>query len=154
MDIKTLVVGQDVYIIDGGSTLPAKVIKVTPEGVEVETARKRLLRFNNEGRCQQCIDGGWLVPWRLDKMPFEERTALRNIQRLMVGQPITMRGGPFGPMSGKVIKVTPEGVEASVGFDGPTPLKEENRFPWIRYFDANGKEREPPEFPNAVDWDY
>ena len=38
MDTKTLVVGQDVYVVSGWYLKKGKVVKVTPSGVEVELA--------------------------------------------------------------------------------------------------------------------
>ena len=101
MDTKTLVVGQDVYVVsnDGSDFMQGKVTEVTPEGVEVLTAPHVLgvdtlsrvnydvnqlswvvpMRFDNEGN--NGSDGhegmnvwgfGW-YPWHIDDVPFAER---------------------------------------------------------------------------------
>ena len=101
MDTKTLVVGQDVYVVsnNGSDFMQGKVTKVTPEGVEVLTAPCVLgieklpqvnydvdllsgvipMRFDNEGR--NGTDGqegmnewgfDW-YPWHIDDVPFAER---------------------------------------------------------------------------------
>jgi hypothetical protein len=57
MDTKTLVVGQDVYMFSEVYTCKGKVIKVTPEGVEVRatvqsnlTLAGDLLHFDSNGK--------------------------------------------------------------------------------------------------------
>ncbi|HYA24001.1 MAG TPA: hypothetical protein VEF05_07560 [Terriglobales bacterium] len=78
-----------------------------------------------------------------------------DTKTLVVGQDVYMVSGVYCN-KGKVVKVTPEGVEVQTFFAGPTSykekalLKEHSRFPWVRYFDVNGKERNPPEFPRAL----
>jgi hypothetical protein len=48
MDTKTLVVGQDVYMLSGVYGNKGKVVKVTPSGVDVQTTDE-LLHFDNNG---------------------------------------------------------------------------------------------------------
>ena len=59
MDTKTLVVGQDVLIASGPYRESGKVVKITPEGVQVLTGGRveqgvtvgaMLLHFDNDGR--------------------------------------------------------------------------------------------------------
>jgi hypothetical protein len=80
MDTKTLVVGQDVYIESGVYGCKGKVVKVTPSGVNVQTDKVGLLRFDNEGKT--CDGNGTFEcgPWCIDDMPFTERTALLEQQ--------------------------------------------------------------------------
>jgi hypothetical protein len=75
MDTKTLVVGQDVYLESGVYGLDGKAVKVTPEGVEVQTygcisqgISSHLLRFDNEGKYIED------VPWYLCPLPAEGGT--------------------------------------------------------------------------------
>jgi hypothetical protein len=101
MDTKALVVGQDVYMFNDHYPhwfcgQRGKVVKVTPNGVDVQTAGE-LLRFDNDGyeldvsRRDRLGFGPspedkfytslWqsapeFAPWHLDDMPFAERTAL------------------------------------------------------------------------------
>jgi hypothetical protein len=66
MDTKTLVVGQDVYMVGGGYFYKrGKVVKVMPSGVDVQTGvlqidgtwnAHELVRFDNSGK-QCCADG-------------------------------------------------------------------------------------------------
>jgi hypothetical protein len=49
MDAKKLVGGEDVHIVSGPYFWRGKVVKVTPEGVEVQT-REQLLHFDNKGK--------------------------------------------------------------------------------------------------------
>ena len=98
MDAKTLVVGQDVYIVRGEiyALGKGKVVKVTPDGVEVQSGDERL-QFDKDGKeldvsrrdrlgfgpspeskfhtvlWQSAPEFG---PLHLDDMPFAERTAL------------------------------------------------------------------------------
>ncbi len=84
MDTKTLVVGQDVYMVSGWYENAGKVVKVTPSVVEVQVG-VNLLRFNNEGKA--CDSEGkayhewdafssWATfeggPWELDDTHPEE----------------------------------------------------------------------------------
>ena len=101
VDTKTLVVGQDVYMFLDSypkwfCNQAGKAVRVTPTGVEVQTAGE-LLRFDNDGyeldvsRRERLGFGPspgdrfhnslWFnapefQPWHLDDMPFVERTAL------------------------------------------------------------------------------
>ncbi len=101
MDTKTLVVGQDVYMISGCYIKQGKVVKVTPSGVVVQLALaegpirpegNELIRFDTDGKACDSSDiykgnlwGGSdpripgtheCGPWELDDIPFAERTAL------------------------------------------------------------------------------
>jgi len=50
MDTTTLVVGQNVYMVSGPMGCEGKVVKVSPEGVEVQTVdRPYLLLFDSNG---------------------------------------------------------------------------------------------------------
>lgn len=95
VNTKTLVVGQDVYMFSGVYGNTGKVVKVTPLGVDVQTADE-VLHFDTNGRSyvtelQPSYDptahplSPWrwdgngtyeCGPWELDDMPFAERTAL------------------------------------------------------------------------------
>ncbi len=50
MDTKTLVVGQSIRISCGQFNCRVEVVKVTPEGVEVQNENGGLLRFDREGK--------------------------------------------------------------------------------------------------------
>jgi hypothetical protein len=79
MDIKTLVVGQDVSMVSGPYCCRGKVVKVTPEGVEVwiDLGPKKngmLLKFDKNGKeCtfdKQKYPNAWMGtyeggPWEL-----------------------------------------------------------------------------------------
>ena len=96
MDTKTLVVGQDVYMLSECYISKGKVAKVTPDGVEVHSGDERL-RFDKDGNeldvsRRESLGFGpspeskfytvlWqsapeFRPWHLDDIPFAERTAL------------------------------------------------------------------------------
>jgi hypothetical protein len=97
MDTKTLVVGQEVYMLSDGDNLicNGKVIEVTPSGVEVRTVdhttpsgvhlRKQfeILHFDSDGTeseypypSRMGVPFGYEHgPWHIDDMPFAERTA-------------------------------------------------------------------------------
>lgn len=101
MDTTKLTVGQDVYVVSnsGKDFMQGKVVKVTPEGVEVLTARYILgaetlsqrnydvdllgrvetMRFDNEGNSGTDGHEGmnewgfdW-YPWHIDDVPFAAR---------------------------------------------------------------------------------
>ncbi len=95
IDIKSLVVGQEVYMFSGVYMNTGKVVKVTPSGVDVQTDRE-LVRFDKDGnetdvgRRDRLGFGPspeskfhtvlWqfapeFAPWQLDDIPFAERTA-------------------------------------------------------------------------------
>jgi hypothetical protein len=77
MDTKTLVVGQDVYMLSGVYICKGKVTKITPSSVDVQTTSEGLLRFDSRGK--GCDDGTHECgPWYIDDVPFAERTALRK----------------------------------------------------------------------------
>jgi hypothetical protein len=102
MDTKTLVVGQDVYMVSGCYWNEGKVVKVTPSGagVDVQTAYE-LLHFDENGRsyvtelpssydstAHPMSPWRWggngtyeCGPWYIDDMPFAERTAERTALR-------------------------------------------------------------------------
>jgi hypothetical protein len=65
MDTKTLVVGQDVYMVNSRFMCKGKVTEITPLGVNVQTTDE-LLQFNNEG--VQCDNDGkpFIAKCRLD----------------------------------------------------------------------------------------
>jgi hypothetical protein len=97
MNMKTLVVGQDVYMISGCYGNKGKVVKLTRRGVDVQTDTE-LLHFDNNGRsyvtelpasydstAHPLSPWGWngngtyeCGPWYIDDMPFAERAALRK----------------------------------------------------------------------------
>jgi hypothetical protein len=79
MDTKILVVGQDVYMFSEVYTCKGKVIKVTPEGVEVRATVQSnltrvgdLLRFNNSGKGRDDEGTHECGAWQLVN-PFEQR---------------------------------------------------------------------------------
>jgi hypothetical protein len=82
MDTSKLVVGQTVFMRSGWYFSDGRVVKVTPEGVEVHLARNPLpgaaevtWQFDTKGKTLNGIgtaDGG---PYIIDDMPFEERKA-------------------------------------------------------------------------------
>jgi hypothetical protein len=94
MDTQKLVIGQDVYMIAGPYICLGKVVEVMLSGTVVRTEVQsnitrpgELLRFDQNGK--QCDNNGraydiWANdvgtheagPWRLDDIPFAERTAL------------------------------------------------------------------------------
>jgi hypothetical protein len=109
MDTNRLVLGQDVYIITDVDIHRGKVLKVTPEGVDVESERYGvvlstggcLLQFDNDGKCRKYGNSSW----KLDDMPFAERTAELELEKkarragkpfvkkLVVGQEVWMQSG-------------------------------------------------------------
>lgn len=120
MDTKTLVVGQDVYLVsrDGNSFLQAKVTEVTPVGVEVLTAPHILgvsilsqvnydvdqlswvtpMRFDNEGNNGSDGHDGQDVygvgPWHIDDVPFAERKALHEQAGITKEKEVTVDKSP------------------------------------------------------------
>ena len=82
--LAALVAGQDVSMFSGCYRTGSKVVKVTPEGVDVDAYE--LLHFDKDGRSyltelpgpQDWKPNGTYEcgPWYLDDMPFTERTAL------------------------------------------------------------------------------
>jgi len=83
MNTKTLVVGQEVFVVSGIYYSDGKVVKVTREGVEVQLARNPLpgvaeaiWRFDTEGEARdECAGTAEYGSYILDTMPFEERKA-------------------------------------------------------------------------------
>ncbi len=85
--MNTLVVGQDIYMLNGIYIIKGKVVKVTPNGVDVQTGAMQnngtwnaheLLHFDKNGDQRDYENWGIpeLAPYHLDDMPFAERTAL------------------------------------------------------------------------------
>lgn len=76
MDVKTLTVGQDVYILSGVYYKKGKVVKVTPSGVEVHDGDE-LFQFDIYGKGCDGHKTYECGPWEIDdEMPVAERTAL------------------------------------------------------------------------------
>jgi hypothetical protein len=89
MDTKTLVIGQDVYILSGPYYhSQGKVVNVNPSTVEVKTKDGEIMRFDKNGLWLDWEPvgfrhpDGWLIAfpewpqWEIDDIPFEDRTAL------------------------------------------------------------------------------
>jgi hypothetical protein len=94
VNTKTLVVGQDVYIVCGHRVYgyeKGKVVKVTPSGVEVRTAGE-LLRIDTNN-----------IP-----------VFIAGQTTLVVGQDVAVAYSQRKDREGKVVKVTPTGVEVQV----------------------------------------
>jgi len=96
VDTKTLVVGQDVYMFNDAyphwfCSQSGKVVKVTPTGVEVQTAGE-LLRFDTNN-----------IP-----------VFIVGQTTLVVGQDVDVAYAQRKDRKGKVVKVTPTGVEVEV----------------------------------------
>lgn len=97
MDTKTLVVGQEVYMLGGVYINMGKVVEVRSSGVDVLIFKlpwemrvvdeKMLVRFDNNGkeysRSYEKLGFPEWVPegWELDDIPFAERTALMEQAR-------------------------------------------------------------------------
>jgi hypothetical protein len=75
MDTKTLVVGQDIYIVSGCYCKKGKVVKVIPSGVEVFDLVE-IFQFDTRGKGCDNHRGEYGAPWEIDEMPVAERTAL------------------------------------------------------------------------------
>jgi len=88
MDTTKLVVGQNVYMLcsDGVCMLKGHVVKITPEGVDVQFGAEQvggalnayeMKHFDKDGkeRGERTYD---FYHYELDDMPFAERTALRK----------------------------------------------------------------------------
>jgi hypothetical protein len=88
MDTTKLAVGQEVFVVSGCYYSDGWVVKVTPEGVEVQLASKHLhigldnkpiwqtmFRFDAEGKACDGFRTGEYGPYIIDDMPFEERKA-------------------------------------------------------------------------------
>ena len=82
MDTTKLVVGHEVFVVSGCYYSDGKVVKVTPEGVEVQLARnplpgaaKAILQFDTKGEALNGIDTAECGPYVIDDMPFGERKA-------------------------------------------------------------------------------
>lgn len=78
MDIKTLVVGQDAYMLGGNVYIrQGRVVKVTISGVEVESGGDTYY-FDAAGRERYRTSSKWGPEWclqEIDDMLFEERKA-------------------------------------------------------------------------------
>jgi len=83
-DTTKLVVGQEVFVVSGVYYSNGKVVKVTPEGVEVQLARNPLAgikesiwQFDTKGmaRDYRRVGTAEYGPYIIDTMPFEERKA-------------------------------------------------------------------------------
>jgi len=76
MDTKTLVVGQEVFMVNTPFINKGKVVKVTPSGVEVESVKGELIFFDAEGNEIE-VDVGQLPdparPWHLEDISAERR---------------------------------------------------------------------------------
>ncbi len=78
MDTKTLVVGQKVYMVSGVFGCEGKVIKVSAEGVEVETPVKKWyswhfdypLHFDSNGKGRDNEGTHECGPWYISDTPF------------------------------------------------------------------------------------
>jgi sRNA-binding protein len=95
-DTSKLVVGQDVWLSSvGHGFIEGKVVKVTPEGVDVQTTGQGMIHFNRNGY----LPFGTIhdpAYWRIDSLPFAERRAMleRGRQKTMVvGQKVWMQSG-------------------------------------------------------------
>lgn len=120
MDTKTLVVGQYVRVNRGNYYYDAKVVKVTPDGVEVQTDYdKEPLRFDNNGKG---CDG---------KGTFECGPVM-DTKTLVVGQKVYMSSGIYY-CEGVVVKVTPSGVDVQTD-DGTWNAPHE-----LLHFDDKGR---------------
>ncbi len=76
IDIKSLVIGQEVYVLSGVYICKGRVVEITPSGiVHVRTKDTPPLHFDKDGREINNIDALEGGPWHLDDMPFAERTA-------------------------------------------------------------------------------
>src|ERR1700740_2199441 len=87
MDTNELVVGQDVHIVSGPYFWWGKVVKVTPEGVEIQTGEEirpcqglnlrcgmeQLLHFDKDGKTSDEEGTYECGAWYIDDMPFAER---------------------------------------------------------------------------------
>ena len=73
-DTRTLVVGQEVYMFCGHYSCCGKVVKVTPEGIEVQNGDIGFLRFDSKGKGYYIdMNRGYddcPGPWYIDDMPF------------------------------------------------------------------------------------
>jgi len=75
MDTKTLVVGQDIYMVAGCEGKKGKVVKVNPSGVEVFDLVE-IFQFDTHGKGRDNHRGIYGDRWEIDEMPVAERTAL------------------------------------------------------------------------------
>ena len=69
MDTKTLVVGQDVYMVSGVYLDQGKVVRITTSGLDVQAVHGGLVRFDSDGK--ECDGGGTYEcgPWELVEPP-------------------------------------------------------------------------------------
>ncbi len=87
VDMKSLVVGQEVYVFPGHEAYgywKGKMVKIVPPGVDVQLDEpvdgESLIRFDYDGEEMLADQQKWDMapeqhPWTLDDMPFAERTA-------------------------------------------------------------------------------
>jgi hypothetical protein len=88
MDTRKLAVGQEVFVVSGCYYYDGWVVKVTPEGVEVQLASKHfhigfdnkpiwqtMFRFDAKGKACDGFRTGEYGSYVIDDMPFEERKA-------------------------------------------------------------------------------
>jgi hypothetical protein len=88
MDTKTLVVGQDVYMVSEVYTCAGKVVKVAPEGVEVQATVQSnltrvgdLLHFDPNGKGRDDEGTHECGPWELVTENFEYTICSDGIHR-------------------------------------------------------------------------
>ena len=84
MDTTKLVVGEKVEMLSGPFGCEGKVVKVSPEGVEVEVAGftpyKSPLHFDSNGKGRDDEGTHEAGVWHIDEMPYAERKALDKKQ--------------------------------------------------------------------------
>ncbi len=95
-DTSKLVVGQDVWVSSlAQGFIEGKVVNVTPEGADVQTAVPGIIHFNRKGdECNKTIHD--LTFWRIDTLPVAKRRAMLERGRqnkLVVGQKVSMQSG-------------------------------------------------------------
>jgi hypothetical protein len=118
MDTKTLVVGQKVWVRRSFYCFEAEVVKVTPAGARVRVVYEGILH---------CDNNGWGYS---ENGPFKVVPVL-DTTKLVVGQEVSISSGVMGG-EGRVVKVSPEGVEVEIPSFSSTPF----------HFDSTGKGRD------------
>ena len=116
-DTSKLVVGWDVWVSSvGHGFIEGKVVKVTPEGVDVQATGQGMIHFNRNGY----LPFGTIhdpAYWRIDSLPFAERKAMLERGRqnkLAVGQKVWMQSGDEF-QEGTVEEVTEYYVRVAIG---------------------------------------
>jgi hypothetical protein len=71
VDIKTLVVGQKVYVKSGPFGGKGEVIRIMPNSVFVECGSPGVLEFGSNGRCPHDEGTDLGGPWELDDKPWD-----------------------------------------------------------------------------------